>query len=123
MAATYTKVPDGVRSAMRVSQITSIVAGDRIDLRAVLGRHARQLKITTASTSDVIVYRLNSLVTRRKEHLDDPDETVEIWSAGAGHVQFSITGATEYLTAENLPVKSIEIVSLTGPASITIDAW
>lgn len=123
MAATYSKVPLGVPSLERVNLITAVVTGDKIDMDDVLGRPARGLRIITANTTDTITYRLNSLQKLQRANSASVATEVESWSAAGGFPVFTATGATTYETPQGLQVSSIEIVSVTGPASIEIVVW
>jgi len=120
--ATFTKVPLTMRSSERSTVITNVVAGDKIDIVDILGRPADGLIINTTADTDVIEFRMNNYITletRPKERIDLPQD-VRVWSAGAGYPIFSLTGATAHATDDNFEISSIEIVSLTGPASIEI---
>jgi hypothetical protein len=123
MAATYVKVPTSIPSNRRSARITSVVAGDQINIEEILGRPARGVKIITGTTTDTITFKLNNLVHIVKRNEVGVDETIKVWNSGPAYDTFSVTGSTEHVTQEYLLVHAIEIVSLTGPANIELVVW
>lgn len=133
--ATYTPVDKSVPSSERTTIITSVEAGDQINLFDVLGREARGLIVTASNDTDVVEYRLNNrreirkplvkeyslnLATRAWGIHPDDFELVEYWDHSTP--TFSTTGSAFELQTE-LQISSIEIVSLTGPSSVSIVVW
>lgn len=123
MAATYVKVPTSIPSTRRSARITSVVAGDQVDIESILGRPARGVKIITGAGTDTITFKLNNLVHMVKRNEVGCDETIKVWNSGTAYDTFSVTGSTEHVTQDGLLVHSIEIVSLTGPANIELVVW
>lgn len=120
--ATYTIVPRTMPSRERSARITAVAAGDQVDLVEILGRSARGIKLVTANTTDVITYRLNSLLHLEKFNESEPPTDIEVWSASARYNTFSATGDTEHYSDEGLRISSIEIVTTTA-ATIEIVIW
>ena len=135
--ATYTPVPRSIPSPQRSAQITSVEAGDRIDVTDVLGRPARRVQFIMTDAADTIGYRLNNLkkvygpkstpaFSKAESVYGIHDrEEIEIWSAGSGISLYSSTGAAVIETAETLEVSSIEIdsLSLSTGTTITVIVW
>lgn len=135
--ATYTPVSRHAPHGQRVVEITSVAAGDQIDLVDALGRPATVVQFHMAATTDVVDYRLNSLIKRTVQSGSETEDwgvvfategtygksQVEIWSQASRYPVFSSTGSTVLETGTGLQIKSIEIDALTGPATITIIAW
>lgn len=122
--ATYTKASRSIPSQQRAVVITDVAEGDRIDLEDVLGRPARKVIFQMSDASDVVEYKINHLRRLRSQRTAEEKytvadqvygvfekETVEFWSGNAS--TFSGTGSTLLETADDLPVSSIEIVTLT----------
>lgn len=135
MAATYRKVSRLIPSAERHQTITSVVAGDRVDIKAILGRPAKRLKIVPAASANVIQIRLNNKITIPSYYqtgsfypnsgLESPN-AVEVVSSGAQHPVYTLTGQSEYFTEENLSISYIDIEAITftgGGTSITLYCW
>lgn len=130
MAATFSKFRTLVPSSERSTTITSVEAGDKIDIKNILGRPARQIKIIPDHSTDVIEFKLNNLLRLRPKNKLDENQTVqadvEVWSAAPQFSTFSITGEDFYLTEEEVNISSIEIVDITfgdGGTEITIVVW
>lgn len=120
MAVTYTKVPASVPSDMRTSivHVTNIDAGSpgRVDLRDVLGRPARGVKILLTDTSDTsgidyVDYRINSLVRAGQFNESSADGVVKIWSQADGYAVFRSTGPENEIESV-LKVDSLEFVGI-----------
>jgi len=121
--ATYTKVPSNVLSPARVTAITAVAAGDKIDMFDVLGRPAQNMKIMTDASTDTITFRINNCARVVKRNQSKPDETVQAWQAGSAFPTFEETGDTVYEYGNTgLEIHSIEIVSSTA-AALTITVF
>jgi hypothetical protein len=135
--ATYKPVSRSVPSAERSTVITDVAAGDTINLIDVLGRPARGLIVSADNSADVVEYRLNNrkVVTvippaeqeRNAAAIafggkEDDVSEVEVWERSEAFPTFTTTGAS-WQTVEGLTISSIDIVSITGPATITIVAF
>lgn len=134
--ATFRKVSRLVPSSQRSTSITDVEAGDQIDVKAILGRPARQIKIVPGDSSDLIEVRLNNRVviptyydrhkTTQPTHLR-ATENVEFVSAGAHYPVYEMTGSDAYYTEEGLAISFIEIVDITfggSPATAPeIEVW
>lgn len=130
MAATFSKFTTLVPSSERSTTITDVEAGDKIDIKSILGRPARQIKIIPDADTDDIEFKLNNLLRLRPKNKLDENQTVqadvEIWSGAPQFSTFSVTGESFYLTEEEMNISSIEIVDITfgdGGTSITIVVW
>lgn len=130
--ATYTPVPKEVPSLERTTVITAVAAGDRIDVRDVLGRSARKVQFIAANSTDVVEYRLNNL-RRVRQEVPTPygkNQALQAWGVNSNDFEekliweevgpsFSTTGAA-FETVDGLKISSIEVISLTGPTTISI---
>ena len=124
--ATFTPVNKHLPANQRICRVTSVAAGDRIDVKEILGRSGR-VKFITAATSNVVQFRLNNKLRLHPEdkngvpkHPVKEVAGVTVWSAGPEYSTFSLTGATEYLTEDGIAVNSVEIESITGVGSIQL---
>jgi len=120
-----------VPSAQRTNVITDVEAGDLIDIVDVLGRPAHRVKIVPDADTDVIEIRLNNRV-RIPQYYNHPGtgmhgqkkpESITVVSAGSHHPTYSLTGADQYYTEENVVVSFIEIVDITSSGDTTIYVW
>jgi len=129
MAATYTKI-DGIPSHQRSSLITNVEVGDIIDMKDVLGRSAKKVQFILTDATDVIEYKLNSLVKVKKTQAHTGEfhpynvvnevETTKIDSGASKFVTYSSTGSETVETADGLTIESIKVVSLTLSTGTTI---
>jgi len=117
--ADYTPVPRTVPSSERTTLITDVEAGDRLDLREILGRSARGLQMFCTDDTDEVTYRLNNLLRTVRRN---PGNTTTdyVWSTSDAFPVYSSTGELIELT-EELSIGSIEIVSLTLGTGTTIE--
>lgn len=130
MAATYTKCSRDLPSSQRAAVITNCVAGDKIDLRDVLGRPANHLIFLMTDPGDIVEYKINHLrklttVRRAEDSLSVADqvwgvfgtEKFDLWLAAD---TFTGTGSSQLETEAGLEIASLEIVSLTLSTGTTI---
>jgi hypothetical protein len=135
MSATYTRSATGTPSLLRTVLIENVEAGDKIDMLDVLGRPANGMAVTTGGGTDVVTYRLNnrSVLTKRLTSKDDYNGCMQLWGQhndGSDPIvfwdeiaePFSTTGQA-WQTADALKISSVQIVSITGSATITIVVW
>ena len=119
--ASYTPVPGSVSSSQRTALIIKVASGDQVDVRAVLGRSARGVKFQMTATTDVIDFKLNSLVRMRQHVETGADVDVEVWSSAAHHSVYRGVGKLEHTTETGINVDSFEIEALTLSSGTTID--
>lgn len=119
--ATFERVSQAVPSARRSVKITDVAAGDRIDIEDILGRPARGIKLYTGTDTDVIEFKLNSLIHLPQKIEGQAPTTISVWSGSDSHSTFSTTGGVEHDTKSGLLISSIEIVSLTLSIGTTIE--
>jgi hypothetical protein len=119
--ATYTTIPSSVAAHGKSMLITSVAAGDRIDIKSILGRSASNVKLIMTDDTDTVTYKLNNLVRVQKFNETRADETVEIWSGSPRYPTYSSTGQLEHEIGDGLRVDSIEIVSVTLSIGTTIE--
>lgn len=119
--ASYTPVPGSVSSSQRTALISNVASGDQVDVRAVLGRSARGVKFQMTATTDVIDFKLNSLVRMRQHVETGADVDVEVWSSAAHHSVYRGVGKLEHTTETGINVDSFEIEALTLSSGTTID--
>lgn len=126
--ATYEKVSRSIPSPERAAVITSVEAGDRIDLVDVLGRPARTLIFIVGDSTDVIEYKINSLVrTNPTMNRNETVSDVLLTFGRYGHEQdltwgargdtFTATGNVNLQSIDGLRISSIEILSFTSSDS------
>jgi hypothetical protein len=127
MAATYTKVPLNIPSPQRSMLITNVVAGDKIDIEAILGRPAKSVIITADDATDSISYRLNSLrhlkVNEFSFEIERVPEIVDVWSSSPVYPVYVGSGSSQYSTISGLQITSIEVTAIVfggGGSAITI---
>jgi hypothetical protein len=117
--ATYKRIPATVPSSERTTLITDVAAGDTIDIQEILGRSARGLQFIMPADTDVVEYRLNSLL--RTKRVNPSNTTTDyVWSTADAFPVFSSTGATVLETVSGLEVSSVQVVGLTLGAGTTI---
>tara|TARA_R110002126_G_scaffold61212_2_gene158424 strand:+ start:511 stop:885 length:375 start_codon:yes stop_codon:yes gene_type:complete len=119
--ASYTPVPGSVSSSQRTALISNVASGDQVDVKAVLGRSARGVKFQMTATTDVIDFKLNSLVRMRQHVETGADVDVEVWSSAAHHSVYRGVGKLEHTTETGINVDSFEIEALTLSSGTTID--
>jgi len=117
MAATYTNVPLSVPSNQRSMLITNVVAGDRIDVSAILGRAANKVQIIPDSATDSISYRFNSLqhLKTTQDYNFEIERTpgqVDVWSSSPRYSVYNSVGSASYETVDGLQVTSIEVTAI-----------
>lgn len=133
--ATYTPVSPDTPSHERTVLITAVAAGDRIDLYDVLGRAARGLIIEAANATDEVTYRLNNLTKGKRKKVPGKVFLNQVYNTCGVHEQdwefyerwgstdvFTTVGA-QWQTVDGLEISAIEIVTITGPATISIVAF
>lgn len=119
--ATYFKVPLSVPSFERTALISSVSAGDRIDVVDVLGRPGRGIKFTMTASTDIIDFKLNNLVRLQQHNESKADTTVLVWSAAPHYSTFRGENKLEHITENGINIDSFEVVALTLSAGTTID--
>lgn len=123
--ATYSKVPRGIPSHQRVAKITSVAAGDYVDVEEILGRPARGMIIETTSSTDSVSYRLNNYPRVVKPVESGPDEIVNVGPlTSAAYPEFTSVGDVIELQDE-IDVQSFEItaVALGTGSTVTVTIW
>ena len=127
--ATFTKssvhTPGNERSVL----ISSVAAGDQIDVVAILGRPARRVNFFTTDAADIVSYRINNrreLPNSEAEYYSDAQRAfgkgklsaAVVWSKAPAI--YTSTGAS-FTTVEGLNVRSIEIDGLTLSTGVVIE--
>lgn len=124
--ASYTPVPRSMPSSERTATITDVDEGDRIDIRKILHRPAKQMRIIPDNVGDVIQFRLNNLIRYpegKKDYASDALlEHVEVWSQSDAYPEYSVSGEESYISEEGLQISSIEVTSNDGNA-FSIIVW
>ena len=127
MAATYSTVPLTVPSSQRSMMITSVAAGDTINVVDILHRPARGVRFYMTATGDTIEYRLNNLqiLSRYREDNQQINEYTEHWNVSSKFPVYSATGAIAHETEDGLRVSSIQVtaLSLSTGSTISILVW
>ncbi len=125
--ATYTTPLKTTKRGERIVEITSVSAGDKLDIVSILGWPANTVQIYTDDAAAQVDYRINNLVKYRslstlpgvgnaiKNAIAGSTET-EVWQTTT---TFENTGAAIQLSP-GLSLNSLEIVALTGTGPITI---
>jgi hypothetical protein len=126
--ATFYPVPRNVPSSQRATLITSVSAGDQIDIEPILGRPARQIKFIATDPADEIQYKLNNYIRMYPIQKDrvpawpaQQVTAVRKWSSDPAFATFTLTGASEFISEDALSIASIEIVALTLSTGTTIE--
>src|SRR5690349_11618040 len=115
--ATYRKVSRLVPSFERTAQITDVAPGDRIDIKDILGRPARQIKIIPFNSADIIHIRLNNKLTIERpygksgnpEAGENQPNPVVIVSTGEQFPVYELSGEAVYYTEDGVFTSFIEI--------------
>lgn len=128
---TLEEISHRVPSTFRVGSITGIEAGDRINIEAYMGRYAKKVVLTTSDAADTVVIRINNLIIERV-HVPPANTTLPAWQVAksikdSDPVEYwvtvpNITFVGEEIVIQDVPIKSLEFITLTLNTGSTISA-
>lgn len=123
MADPYKPVSSLIPSNQRSYTFTTVVEGDQIDVSAVLGRHARHMRITPDDPTDTISCVLNGKILIPHTTEGNFPGSVVVWKQ---EPVSTFTGGNSYETEEDFRISSIEFTNITygmGGTSIEVSVW
>lgn len=116
--ASYTKVSTAVPLKQRMAVISSVAAGDQVDVTDILGRPANIVRFHMTDAGDEIELRINNRIVLHRP--EDPTPKV-VWMTEGGGDIYTGTGQTTLETIDGLKISSFEVVSLTLSTGSTIE--